>query len=129
MRYAIVDAQGKVINVVLWDGGNDWSPPEGTTAVQDNNAVIGGTIISGVYTPPPVAPPSQDELDAAAKRIAREARHVLILGQTEVADLVLQMKTATSAQRGAWIDNHVTNLAEARNVLKLLVEIIATQID
>lgn len=47
--YAIVrDSDGLVLNVVLWDGEAQWSPPAGTTAVPDatspdQQAVIGGT--------------------------------------------------------------------------------------
>lgn len=33
-RYAILDAaDGALVNVVEWDGGDSWSPPEGTVAV------------------------------------------------------------------------------------------------
>jgi hypothetical protein len=32
MRYALI-ADDKVINVILWDGSTDWSPPTGTEVV------------------------------------------------------------------------------------------------
>jgi hypothetical protein len=32
--WAIVNDTNLVINVVLWDGKNDWQPPEGTTVVK-----------------------------------------------------------------------------------------------
>jgi hypothetical protein len=28
-RYAVVDAAGEVVNVVVWDGRPHWSPPAG----------------------------------------------------------------------------------------------------
>ena len=31
-RYAVIDANGLVVNVVLWDGESKWTPPEGCTA-------------------------------------------------------------------------------------------------
>lgn len=43
--YAIV-ANGVVVNVVLWDGGDEWAPPEGSTAV----LVPIGTFVSIGYT-------------------------------------------------------------------------------
>jgi hypothetical protein len=35
MNYAILNADGVCINRILWDGNNDWQPPEGCTAVPD----------------------------------------------------------------------------------------------
>jgi hypothetical protein len=35
MNYAILDAEGRCINRILWDGETDWQPPEGCTAVAD----------------------------------------------------------------------------------------------
>lgn len=32
-NYAIIQS-GKVMNIVIWDGGDGWSPPDGSTAVQ-----------------------------------------------------------------------------------------------
>ena len=35
MNYALIDNQSlKVINMVLWDGETNWTPPEGTFAIQ-----------------------------------------------------------------------------------------------
>lgn len=44
-RWAIVDGDGAVVNVVLWDGDTDtWQPPEGTTPYElaDDAAVQPG---------------------------------------------------------------------------------------
>lgn len=58
-RYAVIDdATQVVVNVVLWDGENDWTPPEGCTAVQSDVADIGDTYEDGEFIPPP---PSPDE--------------------------------------------------------------------
>lgn len=40
MRYVVV-RDGIVENVILWDGEADWTPPEGTTAVQSDTLQIG----------------------------------------------------------------------------------------
>lgn len=32
-RYALIDANGLVTNVVRWDGSDRWSPPDGVTLV------------------------------------------------------------------------------------------------
>lgn len=33
--YAILDADGRCINRVLWDGESPWQPPSGCTAIED----------------------------------------------------------------------------------------------
>jgi hypothetical protein len=129
MHYAIVDGAGLVINVTEWDGAGGWVPPDGTTAVQLDGATIGGTYIGGVYTPPPPPVLTPQQVADAAARAARAARNSGFLAETSTADLAQQLKTATSAQIDTWIDNHVANLVDARNVLKLIVKILATQID
>lgn len=56
--YGIINGSGNVVNVTLWDGTGGWTPGAGLTAVQIDNAAIGGTYIGGVYTPPvPPTPP------------------------------------------------------------------------
>ena len=35
MTFAIFNAKGVCINRILWDGGSNWQPPEGCTAVPD----------------------------------------------------------------------------------------------
>lgn len=68
--YAIVE-NGIVANVVVWDGGTDWTPPEGSTAVkigEDDPETglplpvvgigIGCTYSDGVFGPLP--PPPDD---------------------------------------------------------------------
>lgn len=41
-RYAVVEiATGKVVNVIMWDGVSEWSPPEGTTAHRSDTASVG----------------------------------------------------------------------------------------
>lgn len=35
MEYAIIDNQSlKVLGIILWDGENDWRPPEGTFVIK-----------------------------------------------------------------------------------------------
>lgn len=53
--YAIIE-NGTVINTVVWDGGPDWEPPSGTTAVEVTDstgmASIGFTWDGNVFTDP-----------------------------------------------------------------------------
>ena len=39
MIYAIIDGQGKCINRIIWDGSGGWMPPEGCTAVPDEEGL------------------------------------------------------------------------------------------
>jgi len=52
-RYALVDEDGLVENVVLWDGAAPWSPPTGLTAVAAPGAVaIGWGLEDGQWLEP-----------------------------------------------------------------------------
>lgn len=59
MRYALVDADGRVANLVVWDGNESaWAPPAGITAVPaDTNAEVGGSYAGGVFRPAATVPP------------------------------------------------------------------------
>jgi hypothetical protein len=57
--YAVVeDATGLIVNSIVLDGPGQWQPPQGHSIIDDINhtMAIGGTYISGVYTPPPAVP-------------------------------------------------------------------------
>jgi hypothetical protein len=51
-NYAIVDQNGNIINIVLWDGELGWCPPEGCIAVQSDIAMVGGTYLDSVFSSP-----------------------------------------------------------------------------
>jgi hypothetical protein len=58
--YAIINSFGLVLNIVLWDGVSPFNPGGGVTLVATGgnpNAQIGGTYISGVWTPSTVVAP------------------------------------------------------------------------
>lgn len=61
--FAVVDSDGIIINMVVWDGESEWAPPEGTTAIDagESGCGIGWTYKDGVFT----APPLTDEQIAA----------------------------------------------------------------
>ena len=43
-RYAVVDSTtNKVVNVVLWDGEVEWTPPDNTIAIKSDEAGIDDT--------------------------------------------------------------------------------------
>lgn len=55
-NYAVIGANGNVLNVVVWDGGAEWTPPVGTTTVQVTGstgpAYIGGTWSGTLFSAP-----------------------------------------------------------------------------
>lgn len=60
--YAIVEqATGSVINIVLWDGVEEWAPDDGFLAIQSDSAQIGWSYVDGKFNPPPVVPPTAEE--------------------------------------------------------------------
>lgn len=41
MRWAVIDSNNIVVNVVIWDGVSDWTPPEGCRVVKSDTLSIG----------------------------------------------------------------------------------------
>ncbi|HBH7842644.1 TPA: tail fiber assembly protein [Escherichia coli] len=84
--YAVIDGDGNIVNVIVWDGVTEWEPPEGTQAVRcgDNLCVIGGTYKEGVFNVPPEPEvPKEDLINQAeqqkANLIAEASQTISIL--------------------------------------------------
>jgi hypothetical protein len=61
-RYALIDTDGIVKNVIIWDEASQWSPPEGHTMVKVDDVMcdIGWKYENETFTMPPVEePPTQ----------------------------------------------------------------------
>ena len=83
-HYAVIDSNGKIQNIVLWDGKSNWLPQEGLKVIACNKdeCMIGGTNINGTFLLPDFEPYTTEEqleqkvckknklLDDAATRIA-----------------------------------------------------------
>ena len=41
LRHGIVNEEGKVINIIVWDGVSPWNPPKGHIAIQHDSIDIG----------------------------------------------------------------------------------------
>lgn len=50
-RYGVV-INGVVVNIVVWDGNNEWKPEEGETVKLSEDAGIGWHYKDGEFTPP-----------------------------------------------------------------------------
>lgn len=81
-RYALVDASGVVDNVVMWDGGEDWTVPAGFEAIQSDAAGVGWTYANAALSPPE-PPPVQMTLPQAqaAQIIAIESAYAAAVQQ------------------------------------------------
>lgn len=68
--YAIINTDGLVVDVQLWDGVSEWEPPEGTQAVRcgDNLCGIGGTYKEGVFNVPPEPEVPKEDLISQAEQ-------------------------------------------------------------
>jgi hypothetical protein len=64
--YAMIDADGKVYNVAMWDGESEWQH-DAAQLVQSDTAAIGYTYADGEFTPP------MDEAMTNLLRIQKEA--------------------------------------------------------
>jgi hypothetical protein len=54
--YALVDAAGNVVNIVVWDGAAGWPPPAGSTAVPAPDGVSIGWTYNGSACHAPAQP-------------------------------------------------------------------------
>lgn len=73
MIYAILDSEGKCINRTVWDGISPWQPPEGCTAVLDNEGIY--QIESPVQ---PVVEPAPTPVDDILLSLTDEQKQQLI---------------------------------------------------
>ncbi|MGC0153078.1 hypothetical protein ACPRNU_11505 [Chromobacterium vaccinii] len=53
-KYALVDGNGIVSNMVEWDGLSEWRPNDGLQVVQSDEAGVGWMYEGGVFSPPVV---------------------------------------------------------------------------
>ena len=66
---------------------------------------------------------AQEAADRAAS--PEFIRETAFKAETDRTDLIERLKTATPAQISTWVDNNVTNIAQARAVFKAILKVIA----
>jgi hypothetical protein len=84
-KYALINNQNIVENVVVWDGESNWTPPENMTCVNVENIECGinwiydGSVFTApeiiVVTPEPipeVIPPTKEELLAQLQTLSEQ---------------------------------------------------------
>jgi hypothetical protein len=103
--YAYIE-NGQVTNVIVWDGKDDWTPPEGVTMVElpdDSSVGIGFTYDGATFTPPP--PPAVPPHTAVETLAANTATRDALLAQATSAIAPLQdavdLDIATDADTAA----------------------------
>lgn len=52
MNYAVIDENGRVVNVILWDGVAPYNPGAGLVLVPSQEAARGDIYAQGVFTRP-----------------------------------------------------------------------------
>lgn len=97
-NYAVINlATGLVENSVVWDGSEDWVPPEGYQAIETSSAGIGWSYGAGVFVAPPVAPPAAADI-LAANMAMQAALNSQAASAMMPLLLSLQLGTATDAE-------------------------------
>ncbi|EFN5562441.1 tail fiber assembly protein [Escherichia coli] len=99
--YAVVNSDGLIINIVVWDGVTEWGPPEGTHAVRcgDNLCGIGGTYKEGVFNVPPESEVPKEDLISQAEQqkanlIAEASQTISILQDAVDLDMATDAEAA-----------------------------------
>lgn len=42
-KHAIINPEGKVVNIIIWDGQDKWSPPKDHTVIQNDSVYVNDT--------------------------------------------------------------------------------------
>jgi len=80
-KYALINNQNIVDNIVLWDGGDSWQPPENMTCinVESIDCSIGWVYDGSVFSEPEVievtpepTPPTREELLAQLNALSAQ---------------------------------------------------------
>lgn len=107
-NYAVVE-DGKVTNIVVWDGKSEWAPDNGDVMPAPDGIGIGWLYADDVFAAPVVQIPDKthDELvaEASAEKYARldEAKSKIVVWQTKL----LMGRTLTSEESASlneWVD-------------------------
>jgi len=87
LRYALIDANGSVVNVVGWDGESDWQPPKGLRAIRDKlgEAEPEGRFDGKAFQPRVKPAPEPKELGPTERLAELEARQAAF--EKKVAEL------------------------------------------
>ena len=86
-RYLVIrDADGAVVNAVVWDGQPGWGPPPGHSARRDDrvNGEIGDTWDGTRYVKPADTPPPRV---GRVERLLEILESKLILSSSDIEDL------------------------------------------
>jgi hypothetical protein len=102
--WAVIDsATGLVVNVIVWDGNLEtWQPPDGyEMALLTGYAGIGWSYADGVFTPPPVVPPTDAQIIAANTSTLQQANQLTTAQKTALTNRIdtlndaIELKMAT----------------------------------
>lgn len=66
-----------------------------------------------------------EDVPATPEQIAEDQRKTSILQDTTRLDMLNKLRTANSEQIDAWVNTNVTDIASARNVIKMILKVIA----
>jgi hypothetical protein len=98
-RYVLVDGDGSVVNAVLWDGKEGWSPPEGQTPIASDEAGPGWTYAGGKFAAPaivdaPIPVPASTVVDGV----------VFLTRLTDAEYTAVMAAAAQNVQLARWVD-------------------------
>jgi hypothetical protein len=65
MRYLVINAQGYVENIIIWDGVSPYSEPNKTLLLESNaptGTTFGWQLVNGEWIAPPVVEETEQEI-------------------------------------------------------------------
>lgn len=74
-RYAVINADNKVVNVIAWDGVAKWTPPAGHRVQPHEDVAIGDVWVEALnefVRPLSILKPPEDATSIAERKVAYE---------------------------------------------------------
>lgn len=114
-KHAALDSDGRVVNIVAWDGESDWLTEDGYKVIEfgDNNLEIGGAYINSKYFPP--LQPELTQEQHASLAISKKARLM-----SEANSMISILQDAVNF--GIAIDAEISLLEKWKNIGCCLIE-------
>ncbi len=88
-RYAVINKDGRVVNVIAWDGKTNWKPPEGHRVEANEEVGIGDVWHEGLQEfvrPMSMQKPPEDETSIAERKAIYEAAKLSLKSSMLIMD-------------------------------------------
>lgn len=118
--YAMVLAEsGLVVSVIVWDGRPGYNPGDQYILIQSDTARIGWTYRDGEFVPPPVIPPTPEEI---LLRNQQTQTNLVTMAAQEMAPILVSLQLGDATDDETVIAKEWQSYYRALKAVDLTVE-------